>query len=335
MISRRAFVLTSLAGSAGLLSGCRAAEAPGPPSSGATTTSTNPPPQLRTNTALELYFVGGTAFRRTGAGYVALQLRGKGFVHNGHPMDHRSYLVAPFGTFGKDAHQFPPGYEMTKLHPNLTLPPEAYEAVCLVGKDVKITQVNGGNEVNYRASEVASYRELAAKHGWKPKGDWTPGEAGPVGSRFAFDGGDLVNGAAVNKAGYAAKFSIGGGEAKTLSDVAILQLRAESITIAGVGSAPLTIPPDKPAALYVFSGPDTMENRPTYRQIDHALLLKTIYDVGGAKDDEIMPTSDKEVEGGIAPDLRHPCDFGQRAARVPQERVPPDTVYCVNYDELP
>src|SRR5687768_10865236 len=137
MISRRAFVLTSLAGSAGLVAGCGRESATPPASS----QSTVPPPP-KTAASLDLYFVGGTAFRKNGSSYVAVQMRGRGVVHNGHAMDHRSYLVAPFGTFGKEGKQFPAGYDMTKLHPQLTLPPESYEAVCLLGKDVTLTQVN-------------------------------------------------------------------------------------------------------------------------------------------------------------------------------------------------
>jgi hypothetical protein len=332
MISRRAFVLTSLAGSAGLLSGCGKAEAPAP-STGATPAPDQPP--LRANTSLELYFVGGTAFRKVGTSYVAIQPRGKGVVHDGHPMDHRSYLVAPYGTFGKEGHQFPSGYDMTKLHPNLSLPPSSYEAVCLVGKDVEIDQVNGGREVNHRSTEVAAYGALAAKYQWTPRGDWAPNENGPVCSRFAFDAGDLIDGRAVNQKGYAAKWSVGGGEAKTLSDVAILQLRAEAVSIAGVGTTPVAVPPDKPLALYVFGGPDFMHSARRYRRISHALLLKTIYDVKGATDDEIMPASATEVEAETPADLRHPCDFGGTAAPVSRPRVPPDTEYCVNYDQLP
>ena len=129
-------MLSSLAGSAGLLSGC-GSESPSPPAS---TASTAPPQQAqKTSASLDLYFVGGTAFRRSGPSYVAVQLRGKGIVHNQHPMDHRSYLVAPFGTFGKEGRQFPSGYDMTKLHPQLTQSPESYEAVCLLGKDVTLT----------------------------------------------------------------------------------------------------------------------------------------------------------------------------------------------------
>lgn len=331
MITRRAFVLTSLAGSAGsLLTGCGSPEQPAPAAGTSPAASVQP----RTAASLELYFVGGTAFRKVGTSYVALQLRGKGIVHDGHPMDHRSYLVAPRGTF-KDGKPFPDGYDMTKLHPNLTLPPSSYEAVCLVGKDVTISQVNGGKQVNYLSSEVADYGALAAKYKWEPKGDWTPNDNGPVCSRFAFDAGDLINGRAVNQKGYAAKWAIGGGDARTLSDVAILQLKAESITIAGVDSAPVPVPADKPLSLYVFGGPDFMHGDRRYRQISHALLLKTIYDVKETKDDEIMPTSPTEVDAEAPADLRHPCDFGETTKRAPMPRVPPDTEYCVNYDQLP
>ena len=329
MLTRRAFVLTSLAGSAGsLLSGCRQPETP------ATGENPKPPLQLRSSASLELSVVRGTAFRMVGTSYVALQLRGKGVVHDGHPMDHRSYLVAPAGTF-KDGKRFPDGYDMTKLHPNLTLPASSYEAVCLIGKDVGITQVNGGKEVNYRSSEVADYGALAAKYKWEPKGDWKPNDNGPVCSRFAFDAGDLVNGRAVNQKGYAAKWKIGDGEARTLSDVAILQIKADSITIAGVDSAPFSVPGEKPLALYVFSGPDFMHGDRKYRRVSHALLLKTIYDVKEATDDEIMPTSATDVDAEAPADLRHPCDFGETAKKVPMPRVPPDTEFCVNYDQLP
>jgi hypothetical protein len=332
MISRRAFVLTSLAGSAGLLSGCgQENTAPAPNSAPA------PPRQLRKPPAsLDLYFVGGTAFRNTGASYVAVQLRGKGVVHNDHRLDHRSYLVAPAGTFGKEGKPFPPDYDMTKLHPDFALPAPSYEAVCLVGKDVALSQVDGGTAVNYKASEVADYEALAAKYRWQPKGSWTPGENGPVSSRFTFTAGDLVNGKAVNKKGYAAKYKIGGGDAKTLSDVAVLELRAESISIAGIGSTPFTVPGEKPLKLYVFGGPEFRHPARKYRQVSHAVLLKTIYDVKGATDAEIMPSSDTDVDPERPGDPRHPCDFGGSAARAgAQLRVPPDTEYCVNYDKLP
>jgi hypothetical protein len=328
MITRRAFVVTSLAGSAGLLSACSKAEAPAPAA------APNPASAARAGASLELYFVGGTAFRKVGTSYVALQMRGKGVVHDGHPMDHRSFLVAPHGTF-KDGKQFPAGYDMAKLHPNLTLPPASYEAVCLVGKDVTISQVNGGKEVNYRSNEVADYGALAAKYRWEPKGDWTPNENGPVASRFAFDAGDLVNGKAVNQKGHAARWKIADGEAKTLSDVAVLQLTAESISIAGVASSPVPVPSDKPLALYVFGGPDVLHGDRKYRQISHALLLKTIYDVKGAADDEIMPTSPTEVDAEAPGDPRHPCDFSDTAKPAPRPRVPPDSEFCVNYDQLP
>lgn len=328
MISRRAFVLSSLAGSAGLLSGC-GSESPSPPAS---TASTAPPQQAqKTSASLDLYFVGGTAFRRSGPSYVAVQLRGKGIVHNQHPMDHRSYLVAPFGTFGKQGRQFPSGYDMTKLHPQLTQSPESYEAVCLLGKDVTLTQINGAREVNNRADQIADYGALAAKYRWEPKGTWTPSEDGPVGSRFTFDAGDLINGAAVNQKGFAASYRIGDGEPKKLSDVAILQLRAGSIAIDGIGTAPVTVPAERPLVLYVFAGPDFLHSAPTYRQISHAVLLKTIYDVKETKDDEIMPTSATDVEAEKASVQRHPCDFATPPPAGTQRRVPPDSEYCVNY----
>ena len=53
-----------------------------------------------------------------------------------------------------------------------------------------------------------------------------------------------------------------------------------------------------------------------YRQISHALLLKTIYDVKGANDDEIMPTSPTDVDAEAPADLRHPCDFSETAKPV-------------------
>ena len=328
MISRREFVLTSLAGSAGLLSGCSRESATPPPS----TSSTAPAPQVqKTSASLDLYFVGGTAFRKSGSSYLAVQLRGKGVVHNSHPMDHRSYLVAPFGTFGKEGRQFPAGYDMTKLHPQLTLSPESYEAVCLLGKDVTLTQVNGGREVNYKSDQVADYGALAAKYRWEPKGSWTPSADGPVGSRFTFDAGDLVNGPAVNQKGFAASYRIGDGEPKKLSDVAILQLRAGSISINGVGSTPFTVPADRPLVLYVFAGPDFLHTAPTFRQISHAVLLKTIYDVKETKDDEIMPTSATDVEAEKAAVQQHPCDFAAPPPAATARRVPPDSEYCVNY----
>jgi len=114
-----------------------------------------------------------------------------------------------------------------------------------------------------------------------------------------------------------------------------LQVRAESIAMNGVGSTPLTVPPDRPLALYVLAGPDFMHTAPTFRQISHALLLKTIYDVKEAKDDEIMPTSGTDVEAEKAAVQRHPCDFGTPPPATPQRRVPPDSEYCVNYGGTP
>ena len=129
------------------------------------------------------------------------------------------------------------------------------------------------------------------------------------------------NGSAVNQKGYAAQYRIGGGEPKKLSDVAILQVRAESIAMNGVGSTPLAVPPDRQLALYVVAGPDFMHRAPTFRQISHALLLKTIYDVKEAKDDEIMPTSATDVEAEKVAVQRHPCDFGTPSPATPQRRV--------------
>jgi hypothetical protein len=327
MISRRAFVLTSLAGSAGLLSGC-SRESGTPPAS---TQSTAPPTLPKAAASLDLYFVGGTAFRKNGTSYVAVQMRGRGVVHDGHPMDHRSYVVAPFGTFGKEGRQFPAGYDMTKLHPQLTLPPESYEAVCLLGKDVTLTHVNGGREVVYKSDQVADYGALAAKYRWEPKGSWTPNQGGPVASRFTFDAGELVNGRAVHQKGYAASYRIGDGEPKKLSDVAILQLRAESISINGIAAAPVQVPTDRLLSVYVFAGPEFMHTARTFRRVSHALLLKTIYDVKDTTDDEIMPTSATDVEAEPAADQQHPCDFGAAPPATAQRRVPPDSEYCVNY----
>jgi hypothetical protein len=78
-----------------------------------------------------------------------------------------------------------------------------------------------------------------------------------------------------------------------------------------------------------------MHTAPTYRQISHALLLKTIHDVKQAKDDETMPTSATDVEPEKAPDLRHPCDFGAPPPATAERRVPSDSEYCVNYGNLP
>jgi hypothetical protein len=141
---------------------------------------------------------------------------------------------------------------------------------------------------------------------------------------------ELVNGAAVNQKGFAASYRIGGSETKKLSDVAILQLRAESISINGIGTAPFAVPADRPLVLYVFAGPDFLHSAPTYRQISHAVLLKTIYDVKETKDAEIMPTSATDVEAEKAAVQRHPCDFGTPPPGA-ERRVPPDSEYCVNY----
>jgi len=284
-------------------------------------------------TRLELYFVGGTVFRKLDGSYTAVQLSGKGSSHGGHPMEHRSFLIAPAGTFGAAAQKFPANYAIDQLHPDLKGGAARYEAVCLIGRDIQVSHT-GGPPITYTATEVAHYGHIATA--WQPKGSWDPRQDRAVNSRFMLPAGELVDAPAVNKKGHAAKWAIGSGPKKTLSDVAKLNLSADSIGLKGIGQEDFTVPAGSPLKLYVFAGPDAHSSRRKYREITHALLLKTIYDVKGTPDADIMPTSDEDVETEPQVFLQHPCDFGKGDAAAPLSlKVPPDSEYCANYQELP
>ena len=48
-----------------------------------------------------------------------------------------------------------------------------------------------------------------------------------------------------------------------------------------------------------------------------------------------MPMSATDVEAEKAAVQRHPCDFGTPPPAATGRRVPPDSEYCVNYNNLP
>ena len=94
-----------------------------------------------------------------------------------------------------------------------------------------------------------------------------------------------------------------------LSDVAVLTLKAQNITISGVQRQDYTIEPGQVLGLYVFSGPDS-DHGPasgdyTYCTVSHAIMLKTIFEL----------TQTPEVL--IVPVAKHPIKTKKEATRSP------------------
>lgn len=320
MISRRDFLATSVIASAASLAGCRqnadgaaggqpAAVAPG-------------------RTRLELSFVGGTAFVRDGRYMSAMQLSGYGQHHNGHSLEHNSFLVGPTKLFPSGT-PLPTltatrlGDSIGKLAAGVPL-----SAICLVGKDIKVSGSNAA-DFDFKCQHVARYGHVAAA--WRPKGSWAPGSKQPVNSRFSLQNGVLTDGVALNTNGAAVQWWVKDpGKAQTLSDVATLELEADNITVSNLLPGDFVVPPGTAVPLMVFSGPLVLhQSTYKYRTLTHALLLKTIFDVGTTTDAEIMPTTAIDIDGMPGDSLPNPCGDVQRAA------IPPDSEYCANYDEFP
>ncbi|HET7694138.1 MAG TPA: hypothetical protein VFK57_00370 [Vicinamibacterales bacterium] len=311
MITRRKFVQTSVAASAAALAGCF--EDPPPPAAG-----------QAGDAELRLFFVGGTVFVQDGSGLIGLQLSGKGLSHNGHRLEHASYLA------GNTA-EFNGGTPLPALRGAAAqrLPLTGFNAVCLVGKTVTVTGKN--DKATNKCQRLANYGRVAAGK-WTRKGDWDPSKNPAINSIFKLKDGDLTDGKAVNQTAEKVQWWVGGDSRnkKDLSDVAVLDVKAPTITIAGATASPIVVGQGRKLSLFVFSGP--LEMHPQghkYKTITHALLLKTIYDVKDTPDEHIMPTTEREIDGELGEPMDNPCD---RKVRI---RVPPDSEYCPNYDELP
>lgn len=308
MITRRKFIQTSMAASAVALSGC----------------GEEPPNavQGKGDAELLLYFVGGSVFVKDGNVVTALQLSGKGQTYNGHSLEHASYIAGP-------SQLFPGGVPMPALSPTLTQRGfGGFTAACLVGKTVT---VSGKKEkADIKCQKLADYGHVAGGN-WVRKGTWDPSTNPAINSMFKLYDGNLLDDKAVNQNGEKVKWWVKDkGKQKDLSDVAYLELKAPEITIAGLTTNDIVLRQGESLKLSVFSGPLYMHGpNHKYKAITHALLLKTIYDVKNTPDGDIMPTTENDIDGMEGAEMENPCDKRLKI------RVPPDSEYCPNYDELP
>jgi len=309
MITRRKFVQTSLAASAVALAGC--GKEPEKPSE----TPATPPAAVAKDAELRIYFFGGTVFVDEGKTLLALQLSGKGQSYHGHSLEHASYIAGP----GFSGPALPAA--LIASRPELN----GFATDCLVGKAIKVTgKNNGANSLG--GTKRADYKKLAKD--WKRKGPWDPAQNEYINSMFTFMDGDLGNDKAMNSTAAAVQWWIKDkGDKKELSDVAVVTVKAPEITVTGLTADPIVVKPEFPRAFGVFSGP--LELHPKgykYKKISHALLLKTIYDVGNTTDDDIMPTTENEVLGEYGEPMDNPC----RKTKWNKVLVPPDSEYCPN-----
>ena len=296
----------------------------------------------QTRPTLRVFFVGGSVFRRDGSNCLAVQPSGKDcdgkrFTHpeHGYDMTHRSFMVVPAG-FIDGAEPFEKDYPSKDLHRDLKQR-DRWRVICLEGKDIQITH-RGQDDFAFRCEEAVDYHWLASN--WKLRGTWTDlsKKIGPeVSSRIHLTGGVLTDGDVVNKKGYGERWVVGNGPGKKLSDVAVLTLTAPEIRLGGISSQSKLVEED--TSLYVFSGPEHQhgqEGQPfEYGRIEHALLLNTLYDTGGA---DVRPKtySGKKIKDTAKKQHTHPCDFGrQNVQRQRTFRAPPDSEYCANYNHLP
>jgi hypothetical protein len=309
MITRRQFVHTSMAASLAALVGC------------GRDPDDNQPAQAAADGELRLYFVGGTAFVKAGAEYLALQLSGKGLMHGGRSLEHQSYIAgAP--------ELFPGGVPMPAMGPlGEGLVPGSL-AVCLLGKTITVDTGEQPNATN-RCQRLVDYRNVSGS--WKRKGEWDPARNPAISSMFRLRHGVLSDAQAVNQTAASVMWWVKDpSTAKHLSDVAMLDLKGPKITITGATDDPIVIDQGKKVVLHVFAGPLHLHQEGhKYRTITHALLLKSIYDVQGTADADIMPTTAAEVDGETGPEMKNPCNDRVTI------RVPPDSEYCPNYGELP
>jgi hypothetical protein len=310
MITRRRFIQTSVAASAFALAGCS-----DDPKNAA---------QGTVDAELRLYFVGGSVFVQDGDVITALQLSGKGQTYNGHSLEHASYIAGP-------PQLFPGGVPMPGLAATFAQRGFGeFTAACLVGKTVTVTGKKTGAQ--NKCQKLANYGHIA--HGkWDRKGMWDPTKNPAINSMFKLNDGELTDDKALNQNGEKVKWWIKDkGKQKDLSDVAYLRLRAPRITISGATANDIVLSQGEKLTLSVFSGPLEMHGpNHKYKTITHALLLKTIYDVKGTPDADIMPTTENDVDGMKGDEMDNPCDKDKKQKIL----VPPDSEYCPNYDELP
>jgi hypothetical protein len=334
MISRRKFVLSSLAASAATLS--------------ARASSASTPSELQAGRAvLKLHFVGGTVFRRVFdekkklVRITAVQLSGKDingdpFKHQSYPyeMPHRSYIVLPSKTV-PNVDPFPDKYDTKSLHADLT-DPRAWQPICLVGKDVTIDQQNGGT-LAYKCGKVAGHKDYMNGHTWTPLGHWQDHNAKlepMVNSRFNITSGVLDDGTPQDRHASGRLWAVGNKDWKSLSDVAILTIEADEIAIKGVYGGSITVGSGKELKAYVFSGPDTRIGREKYYWINHALLVHTLYTI--TPEPELRPWTDEPVDPMTSTGvMKHPCDLADYQPRGEGALSPPDSEYCTNYDDMP
>jgi len=311
MITRRKFVQTSLAASALALAGCDK-EPQKPP---------EPPVGPAANAELRLSFFGGAVFVPDTADVIlAVYPSGTGAYHEQFPLEHKGYIAGP-GFSG-------PALPVRFAAKGVGFAGESTE--CLVGKTVTVTGRKQNPKAKNKCAKLADYTGLV--DGWTRTKDWKPSTDGNINSIFRLLDGDLIDGdKSINQHGGNATWRIKKGNAKGLCDVAILDLKSpDGITISGLDKD-ITISPGKKLELGVFAGPLHLHDEPyKYTKISHAVLLRTIYEVPkGTSDDDIMPTSDSEVEGEYGDEMENPCKKGQKI------RVPPDSEYCPNYGGTP
>jgi len=321
MISRRDFLTTTAAASAASLIGCRS----NTDNAAAKPPAAAPPPA---RTGLELAFFGGTVFVKDGKYVTAVQPSGYGQSYGGHSLEHQSFIVGP-------EKLFPTGIPFPALAASVLFKNIAaatggtFKAICLVGKDITVSGT-GARDTEFKCQQVVRYGHIAAN--WTRKGTWDPGAKQPVNSRFSLRNGEVVDGIPVNSNGAAVQWWVKDRtKEQTLSDVATLKLDADDITISGLlTTGDYAVPKGTTLPLMVFSGPLELHDPPyKYKTLTHALVLRTLYDVGTASEADIMPTTASEIDGMKGDSFDNPCGGMQKAV------IPPDSEYCANYDELP
>jgi hypothetical protein len=330
MISRRSVVLSSLAMAASSL----ASRLPGAAAQ-------------RRRARLTLHFTGGSVFKQIGErGVVAAQLTGKDkngryYVHpGGYEMPHTSYIVFPKGTVS-GCGAFPANYQAKRLHVRFTTATD-WQPICLLNKNISIATENP-TPFKFKCDDLARYGD-AELGSWSPIGNWADPNAttlGPqISSRFVFMAGQFNDAKAQNELAKDRFWKIGKGRWRTLSDAITMTLEADSITINGIHNQGIRVDPDSPLEGFVFAGPHAhMMGPEKYYAIEHAVLLNTIFDIPTGVD--VRPRTDigvrrPEYEG----DLEHPAYLKDTCScpldRAPAvTRSPPDSDYCVNYDEFP
>jgi len=228
MVSRRTFMTASVAASAASLLGHEKERTP----AGA--------PQVASGAKakLSLSFVGGTVLVNDVTHYTAMQLSGHGLnTESKHDFRHQSFIVGPVGTF--EGGRLVPETAAKLLRVVSTARHDRYESLCLVGKDIIVAGTNAP-DIECRCEKVANYGHVAGN--WKRLEPWAPGAGRPVNSRFTLLNGTLVDGTAVNTQGAAAYWFIKDSrKKKILSDVVVLELEADAITLSGINTSKILV----------------------------------------------------------------------------------------------